>query len=42
MFSSDYPHWDFDDPRQALSFAMTEAQRAGILRDNARALYRLS
>jgi uncharacterized protein len=42
MFSSDYPHWDFDDPRQALSFKMTEAQRAGILRDNARALYRLS
>ena len=41
MFSSDYPHWDFDDPRQALSFKMTEAQRAGILRDNARALYRL-
>jgi hypothetical protein len=42
MFSSDYPHWDFDDPRQALSFKMTEVQRAGILRDNARALYRLA
>ena len=42
MFSSDYPHWDYDDPRQALSFKMTEAQRAGILRDNASALYRLA
>jgi uncharacterized protein len=41
MFSSDYPHWDYDDPRAALNFKMTPAQRAGILRDNARALYRL-
>ena len=30
MFSSDYPHWDFDDPRSALKFKMTDAQRAGI------------
>jgi predicted TIM-barrel fold metal-dependent hydrolase len=41
MFSSDYPHWDYDDPRLALSFKMTDAQRAGVLRDNAKALYRL-
>ena len=41
MFSSDYPHWDYDDPRVALNFKMTPAQRAGILRDNAQALYRL-
>jgi uncharacterized protein len=41
MFSSDYPHWDYDDPRRALSFRMTEPQRAGIMRDNATALYRL-
>jgi hypothetical protein len=42
MFSSDYPHWDYDDPGVALNFKMTEAQRAAIMRDNATALYRLS
>ena len=42
MFSSDYPHWDYDDPGIALSFKMTEAQRCAIMRDNAMALYRLS
>jgi hypothetical protein len=42
MFSSDYPHWDYDDPGIALGFRMTEAQRAAIMRDNAKALYRLS
>ena len=42
MFSSDYPHWDYDDPRIALNFKMTPAQRAAILRDNAKALYRLA
>jgi predicted TIM-barrel fold metal-dependent hydrolase len=42
MFSSDYPHWDYDDPAVALSFKMTDAQRSGILRDNAKALYRLA
>ena len=41
MYSSDYPHWDYDDPRVALNFRMTPPQRAGILRDNAKALYRL-
>jgi uncharacterized protein len=42
MFSSDYPHWDYDDPGIALSFKMTEAQRSAIMRDNATVLYRLS
>lgn len=41
MFSSDYPHWDYDDPKHVLSFKMTDQQRAGILRGNAKALYRL-
>jgi predicted TIM-barrel fold metal-dependent hydrolase len=41
MFSSDYPHWDFDDPRQTFKFAMSEAQKAMVFRDNARTLYRL-
>jgi predicted TIM-barrel fold metal-dependent hydrolase len=41
MFSSDYPHWDFDDPFLALPPSLTEAQRRMIYADNARALYRL-
>ena len=42
MFSTDYPHWDFDDPQFAFKFKMTEAQKAMVFRDNARALYRLA
>ena len=41
MFSSDYPHWDYDDPGFALTFKMTDAQRTAIMRGNAKALYRL-
>ena len=28
LFSSDYPHWDFDDPRFAFKTPLTEAERA--------------
>jgi len=41
MFSSDYPHWDFDDPFQALPAGLNDAQRSAIYAGNARALYRL-
>jgi hypothetical protein len=41
MFSTDYPHWDFDHPQEVLKFKMTEAQKAMVLRDNAKALYGL-
>jgi predicted TIM-barrel fold metal-dependent hydrolase len=41
MFSTDYPHWDFDDPRQAFKFRLSPEQRALVFRDNARALYGL-
>lgn len=42
LFSTDYPHWDYDDPREAFSkLKLSEAQRAGVFRDNAKALYRL-
>jgi predicted TIM-barrel fold metal-dependent hydrolase len=41
MFSTDYPHWDFDDPLHTFKFAMTEAQKAKVFRDNAKALYGL-
>lgn len=41
MFSSDYPHWDFDDPFVSLPPFLTEPQRRAICAGNARALYKL-
>lgn len=41
LFSSDYPHWDFDDPRHAIRVKLSDDQRRMIFRDNARALYNL-
>ncbi len=41
LFSSDYPHWDFDDPRTSFKVKLTTAQRRQIFNDNARAVYRL-
>jgi predicted TIM-barrel fold metal-dependent hydrolase len=41
MFSTDYPHWDFDDPRYAFRCPLTTAQRELVFSANARALYRL-
>ena len=37
LFSSDYPHWDFDDPRFAFKTPLTEAERTKIFNSNARA-----
>ena len=31
VFSSDYPHWDFDDPRYTFKINLTERQRADDL-----------
>jgi predicted TIM-barrel fold metal-dependent hydrolase len=42
LYSSDYPHWDYDNPSFAFKFPMTEEQRRKIFRDNALALYRLA
>jgi predicted TIM-barrel fold metal-dependent hydrolase len=42
MFSTDYPHWDFDDPDRALQVRLPEADRAAVLGGNAMALYGLS
>jgi len=41
MFSSDYPHWDFDDPFVALPPSLSDEQRRNIYAGNARKLYRL-
>jgi predicted TIM-barrel fold metal-dependent hydrolase len=40
LFATDYPHWDFDDPAQALPIKLTEAQRQAVFMDNAKAVYR--
>jgi uncharacterized protein len=41
MFSTDYPHWDQDDPRYAFKVRLPEDWARLIYRENARALYRL-
>jgi len=41
MFSSDYPHWDFDDPFVSLPPSLTDTQRRMIYAANARGLHRL-
>ena len=41
MFSTDYPHWDQDDPRYAFRTHIPDAQRRMIMRDNALELYGL-
>ena len=40
MYSSDYPHWDFDSPLAALQY-LPERMKRRIMVDNARELYRL-
>jgi uncharacterized protein len=42
MFSTDYPHWDFDDPEYAFKIRMSEPERTAIFRGNAAALYGLA
>ncbi len=39
LFASDYPHWDFDDPKFGLPPALTTPQRAMVRSGNAHALY---
>jgi predicted TIM-barrel fold metal-dependent hydrolase len=40
MFSSDYPHWDFDSPTRAFP-TLPEPLREAIFSDNARSFYSL-
>ena len=42
MFSTDYPHWDYDDPTYAFKFKMTPAQREALFYGNAAEVYRLA
>jgi predicted TIM-barrel fold metal-dependent hydrolase len=39
LFASDYPHWDFDDPRLAIPSFIPEEKRAAIYGGNARRLF---
>ena len=42
MFSTDYPHWDFDDPRYALNhLGLSEAEKKKIFSGNAKEFYGL-
>jgi uncharacterized protein len=42
MFSTDYPHWDFDEPGRAFKVELTPADRTAIFRENAIAFFRLN
>jgi len=39
LFSSDYPHWDFDDPFVVVPASLGDERRKQIYSGNARALY---
>jgi predicted TIM-barrel fold metal-dependent hydrolase len=41
LFSTDYPHWHFDEPEEALPVELPPDLKWKILVDNARAVYRL-
>jgi uncharacterized protein len=41
MFATDYPHWDFDAPDQALPVRLARPLEEAIMAGNARALYKL-
>jgi predicted TIM-barrel fold metal-dependent hydrolase len=41
MFSTDYPHWHFDTPEEALPVTLPDNLKRKIMSENARAFYRL-
>ena len=41
LFSSDYPHWDFDSPTRGFSSGLAPELVRAIQYENAKAWYRL-
>lgn len=41
LYSSDYPHWDYDDPKYAFKLRLSDEERQMIFSSNARRAYRL-
>jgi uncharacterized protein len=39
LFATDYPHWDYDDPANALPVQISDTQRRDFFLNNARAVY---
>lgn len=42
FFSTDYPHWDFDDPNYAFRMKLSEKEREMVFRANAKEVYGLN
>lgn len=42
MFSTDYPHWHFDNKARAFEIDVSKEDRAAILRENAVAQFQLN
>ena len=42
LFATDYPHWDFDDPKHAFKVQLPEARKRMLFYDNAAKLYELT
>jgi uncharacterized protein len=42
LFSTDYPHWDFDDPNFVFRVKLSESDRTKIFSGNAKALFNLA
>jgi len=40
LYSSDYPHWDFDDPAQAIPLKISDENRQKLFLNNALKLYK--
>ena len=39
MFSTDYPHWDFDHPQQVFRGVLRGRDKAQVFSGNAKAFY---